>query len=355
MRPISKEEWLAAETLGRVDFPDGLRVDQIRLIRSWAAERVGRQRQNVFWHNLLNTAVLILLLASDISTIWLFPRLFDIGEYGIWAAGLLAALVHGTLAYSMVVFSLHEGAAHDLIILGKGPTTTALRIFASNLCRLFFADPIFYKSNHLLHHSKFATQEDGAFSNFVSPRRILISLLPFVHLVSLSDYQIHKATGVTRSRLWTALLSILYALALAYIAVTQGGWMFAILSVGFLGPWIGFSLDRLRESSEHSLMPLHIYNGSRDLGTSVWAFWIGGGPWGQPCHLSHHLGPGLAWYNQIRLHSYLRKTLEPRQQQALMMQGSYPRFAWRTWRRLCEIDSVTRSLVKAEALTKTDG
>jgi hypothetical protein len=68
-------------------------------------------------------------------------------------------------------------------------------------------------------------------------------------------------------------------------------------------------LDRTRESIEHCNMPADVKFGSWEMGLSPVALLIGGGPWGQPCHFSHHIAPEFSWYQQILLHIKLKEIL----------------------------------------------
>ena len=51
-----------------------------------------------------------------------------------------------------------------------------------------------------------------------------------------------------------------------------------------IAPHFGFYLDRLRQFTEHNLMPLDNRSGARSFGIGFWGLFMGGGPWGQPCH-----------------------------------------------------------------------
>jgi fatty acid desaturase len=100
-----------------------------------------------------------------------------------------------------------------------------------------------------------------------------------------------------------------------YVALTypKYGLAFVLLTMLVFVPHVGFLLDRLRQFTEHNLMPLDNRNGARSFGTGFWGLLVGGGPWGQPCHWEHHLVPSLPWYQQILLHQHVRRILTPRQ------------------------------------------
>jgi fatty acid desaturase len=84
-------------------------------------------------------------------------------------------------------------------------------------------------------------------------------------------------------------------------------------------PNFGFWLDRLRQYTEHNVMPLNAVDGARDLGNGFWGMLIGGGPWGQPCHWTHHLMPGIPWYNQLRLHGFVKNILTDEQKDVFLL------------------------------------
>jgi fatty acid desaturase len=190
---------------------------------------------------------------------------------------------------------------------------------ANNVCRLFFADPEFYKSRHVFHHSRFGTSEDGAFTNFVLPRRFLLCLLPLAGILPFNDYKIHAGEKFTRSRIISELLSFANLLGFAAAMTVLYGFWFAAFVLVLGGPWVAFVLDRLRETTEHNLMPTHFKNGARSFGPGFWGFLVGGGPWGQPCHLMHHLAPSLPWYMQLGMHLEVKALMTSEQRRAFMV------------------------------------
>jgi fatty acid desaturase len=68
-------------------------------------------------------------------------------------------------------------------------------------------------------------------------------------------------------------------------------------------------------------MPSGRYNSARSMGYGFWGLLIGGGPWGQPCHQVHHLFPGLAWYNQLRMHNRFVRALTQEQKERFLLPG----------------------------------
>lgn len=346
IRRIDEKDWLAAKQVTQSISFQSFTKEQLTYLRCEAQTMNQWKKSHWKTHNLINTLVLLGILISDAVIVlswgpWLAQQV------NIFVAIALCGLIHSFLAYSLVNFSLHEGAAHDAIITVKGPISKLLAIMANNSCRLFFADPIFYETNHQLHHQKFASKEDGAFSNFVGSRRILKSLIPFAMLFNLTDYKIHSGMKWTKSRFTSAVIGGSYFLIYFVLAVRQVNFIYALMTLGFLGTWIGFVLDRFRESSEHCLMPLNTLNGSRSLGVGFWAMLVGGGPWGQPCHLSHHLAPQLTWYHQIQLHYILLNIMTKQQKEFFVMEegfSSFPQF----WKNIMkQIKSTEQDILKS--------
>ena len=331
------EEWLCAQRYQQCQDPPRFSPRQLQRIRAFGKLYAKWYRAHPLLHNALNISVLLFLFTTDILFLLVVPhRLLDGGSSVLFYCLVLAmtAAVHGFLSYSVIVFSMHEGAAHDRIIQRTGRISHWLRVCANNACRVFLADPIYYRNRHYRHHADFGTTEDGAFTNFVHPRRFWISLLPLAGLLDFNDYRIHTDNKPSRSRLVSFLLSVGYCLAVGVPMALQLGILFPLLVLFFFAPWIAFVLDRLRETTEHNLMALETENGARNLGCGLWGLLIGGGPWGQPCHLSHHLVPALPWYQQWLLHRNLLKLMTPAQRDyfTVMPLVGFPNLLWHVLR-----------------------
>lgn len=325
IRHIEDQDWQAANLVSDKSLFNPFTKDQLKVIREHAIQLNQWKKANWKWHNFINITVLLGILFSDAIILFYWGPLLT-EKINLVFSILVCGVLHSFLAYSLVNFSLHEGAAHGAIITVKGPLTKFLSVLANNSCRLYFADPQFYEVNHQLHHQKFATREDGAFSNFVGSRRILKSLLPFAMLLNMTDYKIHSGMKWSKSRFLSAGIGGIYFIVYFILALRRVNLAYAIMTLGLLGTWIGFVLDRFRESSEHCLMPLNTFNGSRSLGVGFWAMLIGGGPWGQPCHLSHHLAPQLTWYHQVQLHHVLLEVMTEDQKKFFIMEEKYSSF-----------------------------
>ena len=123
----------------------------------------------------------------------------------------------------------------------------------------------------------------------------------------------------TPSRIMSLLLTLSYNLVFALLMLRHYSWVTVFVALVLVFPNVAFWLDRLRQYMEHNDMPLNPIDGARDLGVGFWGLIIGGAPWGQPCHWTHHLYPGLPWYNQLRLHMFIKTVLTPQQKEVFTL------------------------------------
>ncbi|MBZ4411024.1 fatty acid desaturase [Myxococcus sp. XM-1-1-1] len=315
------------------DFP-ALTDAQLEAIRGRARDSLVWFRAHPVLHDTVNVLLLLALFAADLLSLtalpFVLPRALSTAG-GIVLAGVVAGVVHGFLVCGIVTLSVHEGAAHDLLIVGRGRVGRGLRVLANNACRLFLADPVHYAEAHASHHRSLGTADDGSFTHHVRLRRLLVSLLPLAPMISHSDYFPWRPQEHTRSRRLSVLLTNGYLGLCAALATWLHGWLFTGVALFLVGSWLSFVLDRVRESTEHLFMPLDRANGTRELGLGLWGLLLGGGPWGQPCHLSHHLAPALPWYQQLRLHFFLRRVLTPEQRRHFFLRPviGLPVLLWR--------------------------
>jgi fatty acid desaturase len=274
-------------------------------------------------HNAISFAVVAFLVLTDIGILLLLPAIVAARMEGAWwitvAVAVVAGSLHSLVIYSMVVFSLHEGAAHNRIFTPRGAVTRAMAALANNLCRLGSADPVYYANNHRSHHSKFGTEEDGEFLNFVPAKRYWPTLLPFAMFINYNDFVVHRPMFITRALLRSMAVSFTYHVVIGLAMWALYGFWFTVIALMLVTPHVGFFVDRLRHYSEHNLMPLDHKNGARSFGLGFWGLLIGGGPWGQPCHLIHHMFPVVPWYGQLILHRKLKALLTPRQREQFLL------------------------------------
>ncbi|MCP3098450.1 fatty acid desaturase [Myxococcus sp. K15C18031901] len=323
----------AHQHLALGDFPS-LTKAQLDTLRRRSQELQGQFRAHPVLHDALNVLLLLGLFCADVLALTALPFAFPgwlASATGRALAGVVSGAVHGFIVCGIVTLSVHEGAAHDLLIIGKGRLAKGLRRLANNACRLFLADPRHYAESHAAHHRNLGTLEDGSFTHHVNPRRLLGALLPLAPLLSHSDYFPWRPQEHTRSRRRSVALTNGYLLSCAALATWLHGPVFMVVALLVVGSWLSFVLDRLRESTEHLFMPLDRVNGTRELGLGFWGLLLGGGPWGQPCHLTHHLEPALPWYQQLRLHFFLRRLLTPEQRRHFFPRPvlGVPRLLWR--------------------------
>jgi hypothetical protein len=261
-------------------------------------------------HNAISTIVLLFIFTADYLVLMRLPGLLlpaggDAPFAMVLIAATLAGSLHSYLLYSLSSFSLHEGAAHRVVFVGQGALARGAGWLAGHLCRLAATEPDCYAANHMVHHAKFGTEDDAEFLNFVIPRRYFLTFLPFAAFINFTDFIAHRPATYTRSRIISALLSTAYSGLYFVLVYRAWGLLFALLVMFVFLPHVGFYLDRLRQFTEHNLMPLDNRNGSRSFGTGFWGLMVGGGPWGSPCHLEHHLVPSIPWYQQLLLHRFV--------------------------------------------------
>ena len=322
---------MAREYASSHDFQhlDGQQIRQV-MVR-------GRELHQWFRsHPRLHAAISFSVIAGIFALDWVvwigLVRRFLAGFPGTWAtvvAAICLGTAHSLHIYWLSIYSLHEGAAHNLIFPGKSRASGVARFLSTNMCRLAATDPEHYSKCHMAHHAKFGSEEDYEFLNFIFPRRFWLSLLPFACFFNYTDFFVHRPLRYTRSRMTSAIISALYNGLYLFVLYRLFGLLFVVI-VGLLTPHVGFYLDRMRQFTEHNLMPLKNNSGARSLGVGFWGLLIGGGPWGQPCHLAHHLVASVPWYQQIILHRHIVRLLtrEQREQFLLKPVVGFPTLLW---------------------------
>ncbi len=282
-------------------------------------------------HHAVNFCALVFLFAADAL---ILLKLGGVIPAGPVVRGIVIGALHAVVMYFLLVFTLHEGAAHKLIILPHGRLSRAAAGFVNQLARITFAEPAYYAKNHLSHHAHFTTAQDDEFLNFISAKRFGGVFLPFADALNTCDFKSHAEMSYTIPRKLSIFLTVLYHGAFAWAMTRHYSWITIVIALVIVYPHLFFWLDRLRQYMEHNLMPLNAIDGARDLGLDIWGMLIGGGPWGQPCHWTHHLYPGIPWYNQLRLHLIIGKILTAEQRKKFFLQPvvGFPRVLWRTIR-----------------------
>lgn len=303
----------------------GLSDEQSRLIVERGRELYRWFRDHQWLHNLISLAVISYLFAADIAFLLWLPGMVGFrhdspitATYVV--ASILIGALRGWIMYSIISYSIHEGAAHNLIFRPNGPVTRILAWIGNNMGRVCAADPIHYSEHHRSHHAHFGTEDDGEFLNFVLPRRYWMTLIPLAMFFNFSDFVVHRSLKLTNSRLLSAIATVVYQGALFYFAMRFYGLVFAIIAVATISIHVAFDLDRLRNFVEHNLMPIEQQDGARSLGPGFWGLLMGPGPWGQCCHWMHHLVPSIPWYQQILLHRYVASILTPEQRKLFLLQ-----------------------------------
>jgi len=298
-------------------------------------------------HNAINATVVAAIFISHYWVLLKLPALLLTPQSGtpawrILTASALAGSLYSYIQYTLTVFSLHEGAAHHIVFVGEGRLVRVAQTVASNLCRLAAGEPEYYATRHMQHHAKFGTEDDAEFLNFVGPHRYFMTLLPLAAFINFTDFVIHRPPTYTRGRLLSAAVATTYNGVYAYLIYDAWGLPFMLLTMFVFVPHVGFYLDRLRQFTEHNLMPLDNKNGSRSFGLGFWGMLVGGGPWGSPCHWEHHLVPSLPWYQQLLLHRFVVGLLTPAQRRQFLIAPvvGFPLLWWRLVRNLHMAESL---------------
>ena len=317
---------------------EDLSGEQTRLILDRGRELYKWFRARPRTHALINALVIACILGMDWVALlqmprWILPSNGRPGTGWLVATAVLAGALHSWLLYSLAIFTLHEGAAHKLIFPGNGRVSRVAQFLAVNLCRLSAAEPNYYAACHMAHHARFGTEQDSEFLNFVQPRRFWRMLLPLGSFLNYSDFVIHRPLGYTRGRVISGLVAALYNGIYAYFLFRHFGGLF-VLVVLLLLPHVGFYFDRMRQFTEHNLMPLENKSGARSFGAGFSGLLVGGGPWGQPCHMVHHLVASIPWYQQIALHHYMVGLLSEKQRRQFLLPPGlgFPQLLWRVVR-----------------------
>lgn len=333
---IHPEELVLARAYDRSRVFEELSPDQMHLIMERGRVLFKWYKAHPATHNFINGCVLAFVLVADGWVLLGLPRLFlaptqQNGLGWLLLASMLAGSMHSWLLYSVAVFSLHEGAAHNSVFSGTGALAKAAQVLSRNICRIAQAEPESYSACHMAHHSKFGTEEDSEFLNFVLPRRYWMTFWPLATFINFTDFVAHRPLRFTRSRILSDGVGVLYNGAYAYLLYRSFGLAFTLLTMLVFVPHVGFYMDRLRQFTEHNLMPLENRNGARSFGVGFWGLLLGGGPWGQPCHLVHHLVASIPWYQQIVLHRYMKTLLTERQREQFLLTPviGFPKLLWR--------------------------
>jgi fatty acid desaturase len=337
---ILHEDELALARAYEASVPlETLTREQLRLVIARGRMLHGWYKGHPRTHAAISFALLVSLVAADLAILLALPAtMLPNGAESSVGRVLLAALVcgglHSWLLYSLGGWSAHEGASHNLIFPGSHPAARALAAVAAQLCRVAGTVPGYYGDSHRRHHGRFGTEHDPEFLNFVAPRRFWVSLLPFAAVLNYNDFVSHRPTTYTRDRAVTGAVTLAFHGVCGFLMAQRFGVWMPVLAFALFLPHVGFFMDRLRQFSEHNLMPLDNNNGARSFGLGFWGMLVGGGPWGTPCHLEHHLVPSIPWYQQLILHRFVVSILTPEQKRQFLIEPvvGYPKLLWRLWR-----------------------
>ena len=144
-----------------------------------------------------------------------------------------------------------------------------------------------------------------------------------------TDFFVHRTPAYTRSSATSGFIAAIYNGLYLFMLYRFFGLLFTVIVI-LLMPHIGFYVDRMRQFTEHNLMPLENNSGARSLGVGFWGLLVGGGPWGQPCHLAHHIVASIPWYQQIILHRHIVGLLTVTQRKQFLLKPivGFPALLW---------------------------
>jgi len=122
---LHPEELELAKAYHRSRRFEDLNASQMHAIRERGRELFRWFKGHQRLHNLINPAVILLILVADAFSMLGLPRLILSGDRShdpewILFASVVAGCLHGWVIYSLTVLSLHEGAAHNLVFSGTG-------------------------------------------------------------------------------------------------------------------------------------------------------------------------------------------------------------------------------------------
>jgi len=286
---VYKEELEIFNSIKKSDYP---RLDTAQLSKIKDIIKSIREESSKYKHMLLQATPFIVYFILLILVLTMVNNI------------IILSLLHGALGYFFVVYALHEGAGHGLF-----KRNNLLNNLAFNSSRLFFADPNYYKKIHTKHHRYLGSEQDLAFTHFILLRRFLKSITPGAGVLFKNDFCVHTDSKLSLSLIKSILIGSCFFGLEFYILKDKMSSLSICISLLLISPWIGMTLDRLREIAEHHNMAEDRVHGSRELGLRGMMFFIVGGPAGQPFHFSHHLAPDLNWYQQIKLHNKLKTIL----------------------------------------------
>ena len=235
---------MAREYAGSRDF-EHLSAEQVHQVMVRGRELYRWFRAHPRLHAAISVAVIGNIFAMDWVVSIAVARWFVAVHGGIWGlsfAAICIGAVHSWIIYSLGIYSLHEGAAHNLIFPGKGRVSRIASFLTTNMCRLGHAEPEHYIECHMAHHAKFGSEDDSEFLNFIFPRRLWLSFLPLGGFFNYSDFYVHRTAAYTRSSAISGVCASIYnGLYLFVIYHFFGVWFTVIVSL--LMPHIGFYVD----------------------------------------------------------------------------------------------------------------
>ena len=312
------------------DFPY-LTEEQLLHMKRLEKRQIAWRKRHIHFNNILNMIIMLAYFVGDYAILCLLPEVLPLDLHSIGGAllgALIVGVLHGWVLYCIAYITVHDAATHHVLILPTNRFYRFVNRVIVNLGRITLVDPAHYSRAHWMHHRHFADPEkDGTFLNFIPPERLFGTLLPLQPFLNFTDFFPFIPNHYTRPRLISMAMTLGYMGLYSALMIPEFGLLFTMVSLGVVGAWVATALDRLRESTEHNLMPLDDANGAREFGGGFWGVLLGAGPFCQPFHLSHHLAPQISWYQLWPFHWELKRIMTPEQRRASMVEPviGYPK------------------------------
>lgn len=285
---------------------------KIRNYNSWVTH-------HHFSHNLLSIFILCFLLFIDLFFLtYLCTQKWD----NLLLAIIVLSFLRGFFTLSIQYFTLHEGLCHDRFILGIGKLPKIGKRVLNIISRIYFCDPEYFVPTHNAHHKYTSTKKDGAYGQFISPKRLLIAMIPLTFPFQFCDFKTHRDTRDSYKKFYGDLVGItIQGLICTLINFSQEAYWPGLLYI-FLASQLNFWWVTIIGYLEHIFMIDNEIYGGRSNGNNLLGYFITGGPLGQPYHFSHHIGPSLPWYFQKSLNKDLKKIFNKDQKNYFITKSS---------------------------------
>ena len=267
---LDPEELALARTYATERPFEPLSPEQLKRIKDRGRELFRWYREHPRLHILINLAALSGIFLAEYLVLLRLPDLI-IPSTGLVAAAVICGALHAWLLYSLGVFSIHEGAAHQTIFPPRG------RVDKGHELRREQPLPPVRRGARILqppsHAAPFEVWDGRRWRvpELCAPASVLAQPAAVRVHVELHGFRDASAAPLHEEPHDLGIGPVSYHLGWAYLMARAYGWLLPTLAFGLVSPHLGFWLERLRQYSEHNLMPLDNNDGSRSFGLGFWA------------------------------------------------------------------------------------